>query len=62
MSTLLLDAQSQSRNIRRRLDDLGNFQLSRLRDCKGPLDLQHELADEMRSDLEIVRRGIEVGS
>lgn len=55
-----LDPQSQLANIHRRLNDLRTFQLPRLRECKGPLDLHRELAEEMRGDLERVRLGIEV--
>ncbi len=55
-----LDAQSQLSNLSRRLADLRNFQFPRLRECKGPLDLQRELAEEMRADLQRVRIGIEV--
>lgn len=46
----------------RRLIDLRTFQLPRLQKCRGPLDLQKELGEEMRCDLEGVRRNLEVSS
>ena len=56
-----LDVQSSLANARRRLADLEQFQLPRLRSCNTSLSLHHELASEMRTDMEHVRRLIEVG-
>ena len=57
-----LDVSSHLANLDRRLADLRTFQLPRLREYRGPLDLHRELADELRGDLENLRRGIEVES
>ena len=45
----------------RRLNDLRTYQLPRLIQCQGPVQLFREIADEMKGDLEGVRRSIEVG-
>jgi protein transport protein SEC20 len=57
----LADLPNTLASLQRRLTDLETFQLPRLSACHGPSDLIRELSEEMRSDLEGVRRGIEVG-
>lgn len=47
-------------SLKRRLDDIESFQIPRLTRCTGPIGLQRELAEETKSDLEQVRRSIEV--
>lgn len=46
--------------VRRRLTDVGDFQLPRLRDLRGPLELQRDLAEEARTDLERANADIQV--
>ena len=46
--------------LTRRLHDIRTFQIARLANCKGPLSLHAELADELRQDLEDAARRIEV--
>lgn len=57
-----IDISSSVSIAKRRLNDLQSFQLPRLRQCKGPIGLFREIADEMKSDIEGVRRSIEVCS
>jgi protein transport protein SEC20 len=45
---------------RRRLVDLQTYQLPRLRDCRGPVDLQRELSAELKEDIRRVERSIDV--
>jgi protein transport protein SEC20 len=45
---------------RRRLADLQTYQLPRLRDCRGPVDLQRELSAELKEDIRRVERSIDV--
>ncbi|WWC90782.1 uncharacterized protein L201_005719 [Kwoniella dendrophila CBS 6074] len=47
-------------SLPRRLNDLESFQLPRLQQCLGPLDLHKELCDEMRSDLEGIRYNLDM--
>lgn len=56
-----LDLDSAIAIAQRRLHDLNTFQLPRLAKCAGPLSLHRELADEMRGDMALVRRHLEVG-
>lgn len=53
-SNLILSAQRQQK-------DLSEFQIPRLRTCKGPLPLQQNLAAELREDIEAFARKVEVG-
>jgi len=46
-------------SIKRRLDDIESFQLPRLTKC-GSVGLQRELAEEIKGDLELIRRSVEV--
>lgn len=39
---------------------MGDFQLPRLRDLRGPLELQRDLAEEARTDLERANADIQV--
>ena len=55
-----IDIASSVSIAQRRLNDLQSFQLARLQQCKGPVELFREIADEMKSDIEGVRRSIEV--
>lgn len=48
-------------SIRRRQNDLLEFQIPRLRDCKGPLSVQQNFAAEVREDVDALARQIEVG-
>ncbi|WRT68317.1 uncharacterized protein IL334_005293 [Kwoniella shivajii] len=47
-------------SLPRRINDLEVFQLTRLKQCLGPLELHRELVDEMRIDLENVRYNLDV--
>ncbi|KAJ7634790.1 Sec20-domain-containing protein, partial [Roridomyces roridus] len=44
---------------RRREKDLNEFQVPRLRECRGPLSLQQNLAAELREDIDTFARQIE---
>lgn len=48
-------------NLGRRQKDLKDFQIPRLRTCKGPLPLQQQYAAEIREDIEVFAKQIEVG-
>jgi hypothetical protein len=58
--TMSTDSQQITNSIRRRLADLQTYQLPRLRDCKGPIDLQRDLAAELKDDIRKVKRSIDV--
>lgn len=47
-------------SIRRRLADLQTYQLPRLRECKGPIDLQRELSAELKEDIRRIKRSLDV--
>ena len=47
-------------SLRRRRKDLSNFQLQRLRSCTGPLAIQQQYAAELREDLDLFAKQIEV--
>jgi protein transport protein SEC20 len=47
-------------SINRRKKDLLDFQIPRLRVCKGPLSAQQQYVAEIREDTEILTRQIEV--
>lgn len=53
-TTALIDA------LNRRQRDLRNFQLPRLRACAGPLAVQQQYAGEVREDMDVLARGVEV--
>lgn len=55
-----MDTASAVASAKRRLHDLQTFQLPRLEKCSGPLGLHRELADELKGDMEGVRRTLEV--
>lgn len=54
------ETKSLVESIQRRQKDLSEFQIPRLRNCKGPLTAQQDLASEFREDLDILGRQIEV--
>lgn len=47
-------------SIRRRLADLQTYQLPRLRECMGPIDLQRELSAELKEDIRRIKRSLDV--
>ncbi|KAL5498981.1 SEC20 [Sanghuangporus vaninii] len=47
-------------NLQRRERDLAEFQIPRLRDCKGPLSLQQRLAAELKEDLDAFVKQVEI--
>ena len=47
-------------SLERRQKDLTDFQLPRLRSCAGPLTLQQQYAAEIREDLDVFARHVEV--
>ncbi|KAJ9101145.1 hypothetical protein QFC21_003363 [Naganishia friedmannii] len=53
------DPQETIAAARRRLADLQTYQLPRLRDCRGPVDLQRELSAELKEDIRRVKRSID---
>ncbi|KAJ9126074.1 hypothetical protein QFC24_002346 [Naganishia onofrii] len=53
------DPQEITTVARRRLADLQTYQLPRLRDCRGPVDLQRELSAELKEDIRRVERSID---
>lgn len=48
-------------SLRRRQKDLSEFQIPRLRTCKGPLATQQGFAAELREDLDTFSKQVEVG-
>ncbi|KAJ1307619.1 hypothetical protein OPQ81_001716 [Rhizoctonia solani] len=58
-SPLFIEAQAAHEGISRRLRDLNEFQIPRLRDCKGPLALQQQFAAELRDDTEAIAKRLE---
>ncbi|CAE6461741.1 unnamed protein product [Rhizoctonia solani] len=58
-SPLFIEAQTAHEGISRRLRDLNEFQIPRLRECKGPLTLQQQFAAELRDDTEAITKRIE---
>ncbi|KAK0454070.1 Sec20-domain-containing protein [Desarmillaria tabescens] len=46
-------------SIERRQNDISQFQIPRLRACKGPLAAQQNLAAELREDLDTIARQVE---
>lgn len=53
-------ASSALPGLTRRVNDIRTFQIPRLQNCRGPLSLHAELADELRQDLEDVARNLDV--
>lgn len=53
------EANAAASSIARRLKDLRNYQLPRLRDCRDA-SLQGDVAAEMRDDLDLALRTIDV--
>ncbi|GAW08924.1 Sec20-domain-containing protein [Lentinula edodes] len=47
-------------SIRRRELDISNVQIPRLKTCLGPLSLQHKLSTELREDIDVFARQIEM--
>lgn len=47
-------------NLQRRQKDLNDYQVPRLRDCKGPLSVQQKFAAELKEDLNAFGQQIEV--
>jgi len=54
-------ANAAASSIARRLKDLRNYQLPRLKDCRDA-SLQADIASEMKDDLELTARTVEVSS
>ena len=59
-STLQADIRTQIDALNRRQKDLREFQIPRLRKCEGPLATQQQYAAELREDIEVFARQIEV--
>lgn len=47
-------------SLQRRRKDLGEFQIPRLSTCKGPLATQQRYAAELREDLDLFAKQVEV--
>lgn len=58
----LATSSSAIPGLTRRLNDVRTFQIPRLKECRGPLSLHAELADELRQDLDDIARTLEVES
>lgn len=58
--SLFTEASTLATTLSRRLRDLREYQLPRLRDCRD-VGIQGEIAAEMREDLGLVYRNVEVG-
>ena len=61
-STLGPEITSLVDNVVRRASDLSEYQIPRLRDCKGPLAIQQRYAAEVREDIDVLARQIEVSN
>lgn len=59
-TTLSDDTKNLIASLERRQKDLHDFQIPRLRSCKGPLATQQQFAAELREDVETFARQIEV--
>ena len=59
-STIDEEASNTIASLERRQKDLLDFQIPRLRDCTGPLTLQQQYAAELRDDLDVFSRQLEV--
>ncbi|ESK85847.1 Sec20-domain-containing protein [Moniliophthora roreri MCA 2997] len=53
------DAQDLIASTSRLINDISEYQIPRLRDCKGPLSVQQQLANEVREDLDKLGRQIQ---
>ncbi|KAG8981479.1 hypothetical protein FRB94_008779 [Tulasnella sp. JGI-2019a] len=53
------EASSIHDGLRRRMKDLQEYSIPNLRDCKGPLSLQQQLAADVRDDIEIFTRELQ---
>ncbi|KAG6819698.1 hypothetical protein H0H93_009492 [Arthromyces matolae] len=53
------DATQLISDVKRRQNDVVEFQIPRLRSCNGPLSLQQNLATELREDIETLARKVE---
>lgn len=60
MSTTYDEAVQVHDGLRRRLKDLQEHSIPNLRDCKGPLAFQQQLAAEIRDDIDIFNRELQV--
>lgn len=49
-------------SLQRRQADLAEFQIPRLQKCSGPLAVQQNLAGELREDLDVFSRQVEVSA
>lgn len=49
-------------SIERRRKDIDTFQLPRLGKCAGPLSVQQQYASELRDDIEILAKQIDVSA
>ncbi|CAE6349566.1 unnamed protein product [Rhizoctonia solani] len=58
-SPLFIEAQTAHEGLSRRLRDLSEFQIPRLRDYKGSLALQQQYAAELRDDTEAIAKRLE---
>ena len=58
-STLDSETQASIAALQRRQTDLENFQIPRLRTCKGPLTTQQQFASELREDIDTFARELE---
>jgi len=56
------EATSIREGLQRRLKDLQEYQIPRLRDCKGPLSLQQQFSGELREDVELFQKQLLVSS
>lgn len=54
------DTKGLIASVQRREKDISGFQIPRLRECRGPLSTQQDLAAELREDLDVLSRQIEV--
>ncbi|KAG8743655.1 hypothetical protein FRC10_011624 [Ceratobasidium sp. 414] len=59
VSPLFTEAQATHEGVSRRLKDLDEYQIPRLRDCKGPLAQQQQFAAELRDDIEALAKRLE---
>ena len=54
------DTKGLIASVQRREKDISGFHIPRLRECRGPLSTQQDLAAELREDLDVLSRQIEV--
>ena len=58
-STLSAEVQASIASLQRKQTDLENFQIPRLRTCKGPLSTQQQFASELREDVDTFARDLD---